>query len=185
MIPWIAKLKRTALAGAIVLVCTAGFGAEGAPCIDTNAEGSIIKRTMAIQLPDGHGETHVTGTITAIYPTTGEVGVSTFGVDSEQRIMPTLIRLDTVEPSMAAQMALPVRTQLGPFSGEFSFAQLTVNQGIIRHPNCTSAANGHEIAFVGTLIFGDGKLKVNGTFSDYTQPTGGVGAPGIFRGKPG
>jgi len=181
-----ARLQRPALAGLTMLSvgCMVVLHAQAASCIDTNSDGSLARRTMAVQ-QSGMGEIAITGAIVSLNPATGEIGVKALGIDGEQRIRPTVIRLATLEPNMAAQMPLPIRTPLGPFSAEFPFAELTIDRGFIRYPNCAMAADGHEIAFTGTLTFDDGKLKVDGFFVEYEWPAAGGGGPGIVGGKRG
>ena len=116
---------------------------------------------------------------------TREIGVSVLGLDGEQRIAPAAIRFAALEPSENAQMSLPVKTSLGPFSSEFSYADVTINDGIIRYPLCTDAADGHETAFIGNLTFGASKLKVDGTFVDYARRPADNGKLRIIRKKRG
>jgi hypothetical protein len=50
MISLIARLQHPVLAGLITLsvICTVSLHAQASPCIDTNSNGSLSQRTMAV-----------------------------------------------------------------------------------------------------------------------------------------
>jgi hypothetical protein len=177
-----AGLRRVVIAFVLSAACALPTHAA-TPCIDTNSQSFLVRRTMAVRQPGGD-DIAVTGTVASLNPATGEVGIKAFGIDGEQQIKPGTIKLATQEPSMAAQMALPVKTPLGLLSAEFPLADITVEHGIIRYPDCIMAESGHDTAFTGTLTFEGEKLKVEGAFFHYAPPIGG-GGPGIVGGKPG
>jgi hypothetical protein len=130
------------------------------------------------------GEIAVTGTIVSLNPATGEIGVKALGIGSEQRIRPTVIRLATLESNMAAQMALPIRTALGPFSTEFLMVEL-LSTGLHPLPQLHSGSRRTRNYLHRTLTFDDVKLKVDGFFFEYEWQKGGGSGPGIVSGKPG
>src|SRR5690348_6920150 len=99
----------------------------------------------------GGSEIAVTGTVASLNPATGEVGITTLGIDGEQKIRPEAIRLSTEEPSMAAQMPIPLRTPLGLISAEYPLSSVTVDRGVIRYPDCALPEGGQDTAFTGTL----------------------------------
>jgi hypothetical protein len=158
----ITRLGCAALVGAFLLPDGYAGSARAAPCIDTNSQSFLVRRTMTVQQPGGSE-------------------MKALGIDGDQQTKPTLIRLATLEPSIAAQMPMPIKTPLEPVSAEFSLSDITVQQGVIRYPNCAMADSGHEIAFTGTLTFNGGKLKVDGFFIDYAPPAG-LGGPGDASG---
>lgn len=177
-------VQRAALAGAAVLpVACAAASAQATPCIDTNSQASFVRRTMTIQQP-GSEEIAVTGAVSSIDAAAGQIGLSVLGLDGEQRIGPVVIRLQVLEPSMAAQMPLPEATPLGPISAEFPLSALAIDRGVIVYPGCTLPEAGHEIAFTGILALGGGVLRADGFFLDYGLPAGG-GEPDILGGKRG
>ena len=181
MISSMTALQRKLAAGAIVLFAVHAAPVVAAtPCIDTNSLSSAVRRTMTVQQPGG-GEIAVTGTLASLNPATGQVGLRALGIEGEQQIQPSVIRLATQEPNMAAQMPIPVKTPLGSISADFPFSNVTIDQGIIRYPGCVTPEGGHETAFNGTLTFGEGRLKMEGMFFDYTPPVGGGGSGPVLN----
>ena len=175
-------LPERALAGALILVWALPACAA-TPCIDTNSLSTLVRRTMTVRQPNGN-EIPVTGTVASLNPATGEVGIKTLGIDGEQQIRPEAIRFSTEEPSMAAQMPIPLRTPLGSISAEYPLANVTIDRGVIRYPDCAMPEGGRDTAFTGALSFGEGKLRVEGMFFGYEPPAGG-GAPGNVMEKRG
>lgn len=181
----IAGLRCTVWRGAIVLSAVYAVPAWAAtPCINTNSQSALVRRTMAVQ-PSGGGEITVTGAVASLDAATGEVGVNVLGLEGKQQIKPGVISFATQEPSMAAQMPIPVKTPLGLISAAFPLSELSVEGGIIRYPGCVMPEAGHEISFTGNLTFDGGKMKVDGAFFDYAPPADGEGGPGIVGGKRG
>jgi hypothetical protein len=160
---------RATVAMALLLftVCTC---ASATPCIDTNSESSFfVGRTMSIERLNSP-ELRVNGSIVSIDPVTKEVGFRVFGIDEEQRLKPTLIRFSVAHPNMAAQMAQPIATPLGPFAAEIALTEITVSDGIVRFAGCSMPLPEHESGFVGTMTINNSTLKINGTFFDYSLP---------------
>ena len=93
-----------------------------------------------------------------------------FGIDEEQRLKPTLIRFNVAHPNMAAQMAQPIATPLGPFVAEIELTEITVSDGIVRFGGCSMPLPEHESGFVGTMTIDNSTQKINGAFFDYSLP---------------
>jgi len=203
MNPSVLEGSRKILAGASILIVIFTFPArsqalsEALLCINT------MHSPMAVQQV-GQGAIPITGTITSLNPVTGEVGLLVEGSTGEQYIKPKSIRLGVGTPNLGApdlemqqslniqQMPAKVVNPLGPLRRDFSLAELSVDQGIIRYPNCVMAQPSQQITFTGTLTFEGGSMKVDGTFFEYGfaspgygSPPAGPTGPGVSSGKRG
>lgn len=107
-----------------------------------------MSRTITIRLEDNR-EIPFDGTITSVNTLTGEVGFKVPGLVGEQAVQPKSIRIVSKPQNMMAQVALPVSKSLGTVKAKYPLEQLTVEDGILRYPNCIKADPGHEIAFRG------------------------------------
>jgi hypothetical protein len=209
MHPWASEKPRKIWAATAILMMLFAIPAhsqapsEALPCINT------AHSPMAVQQA-GRGEIPIIGTITSLNPNTGEVGLQVEGTATgEQYIKPSAIRLGIGGPNLGItggqiypmpqmqpaltieqfqQRPAQVLKPLGPLRGDFSLAELTVDQGVIRYPNCIMAQPSQQMTFTGTLTFEGRILKVDGTFFEIGfEGTGdeSPSGPGVSRGKGG
>jgi hypothetical protein len=174
-----------AFLGAVFVLPAIPAGGQPVPCIDTNGTTTLLTRTLAIQI-EGRPDITVSGAITSVDPSNGEVRVKVQGLADEQVVRPKSIKIVPGRQSMMSQMPLPVRKDLGSVKANFPLEKVTVQAGIVRYPNCTSGDPGHEIGFGGTLIFQGTDLIVDGDFFDYSLPSPGAPRPELSgMNKPG
>jgi hypothetical protein len=155
---------------------------QNVPCVNANATSAFLARTMTIRV-EGKPEILVEGTITSLNTSNGEIRVRVVGLAEEQAIQAKTVRLAPKPQNMMAQVALPIRQSLGSMNAKYALKSVTVEQGVVRFPNCIMADERHEIAFAGTLTFEANELAIDGEFFDYTFPHTAPDLTG--RSKPG
>jgi hypothetical protein len=174
------RRRRWILTGCTVIAGISSARAEAAPCIDTNPATRLLTRTMRVQLPD-RPEIAIVGAIAAIDGT----GAVTIRLPTgEQTVRPTVIAIDVPPPNMMAQMALPLKEDLGPAHTRIALQDVSVKEGVVSYPQCMAPKPDHEVAFVGTLRIETGFLAVDGNFFDYRPAEPGPFKPGGAQ-KPG
>jgi hypothetical protein len=170
--------------GIAFFVTLSTAGGQELPCVNANSTSTFVSRIITIQLADKR-EIPFDGTITSVNASTGEVGFKVPGLVGDQVVQPKSIKIAPKPQSMMAQMASPVSKSLGTMNAKYPLNQVSIEDGIVRYPNCIKASPGHEIAFMGTLTFQGNELAVDGEFIDYSFPAGREGPDLSGTGKPG